>query len=93
MLQLKRIITCARCGEDHTDLVAKPFTRTFALGGDTWTHWVMCPRIGEPILITTLARPASVLDEMMASLEAKPDAVQPVEFSQEMVDALLESDD
>ena len=39
---------CARCGENHEMLTAHPFTRP---PDKTITHWAICPKTDEPILI------------------------------------------
>lgn len=41
-----RIHYCARCGESHEDVVARPLTRQVY-----YTHWAPCPVNGEPMLI------------------------------------------
>jgi len=46
-LDIKRLVNCARCGEEHLNLVAKPFT----VPADKYTHWMMCPVLHEPILV------------------------------------------
>lgn len=43
---------CARCGEDHYDLVFHKLTRNVDDSG--WTHWCTCPTCGEPILMKVI---------------------------------------
>lgn len=45
MIDLKK---CGRCGEDHAGLEEKPFT---VPPDKRTTHFAMCPKLAEPILI------------------------------------------
>lgn len=45
-----RIIDCARCGGRHRSIVFRRFTRPLQRE-KRWTHWALCPRNGEPILM------------------------------------------
>ncbi len=51
---------CARCGQDHPDLV---FAK-LAHASDEWTHWALCPVAHEPIL------QAHITDAECAALSA-----------------------
>lgn len=44
---------CARCGELHRDLVFKKFKRKPRHG---ITHWCLCPKTGDPILMADVKR-------------------------------------
>ena len=52
---LKKIIHCARCGEDHINIEAKKFTQPVLEDAPSekalYTHWALCPTNGEPILV------------------------------------------
>jgi len=41
------IARCARCGQNHKNLIFKRFESP----PDEWTHWALCPKTGEPILM------------------------------------------
>ena len=41
------VYACARCGEDHTQLVFTHFMRE----ASQWTHWASCPITKEPVLL------------------------------------------
>lgn len=44
--------SCARCGEDHSDLVFKPFTHPIETHTRVlFTHFAPCPTNGEPIVM------------------------------------------
>lgn len=58
-VEITGLRNCARCGEDHDQLLFKEFQRPTFLrdedGDGPYTHWCSCPTTGEPILmITTL---------------------------------------
>lgn len=44
---------CVRCGEDHDHLWFQVLTNPMFGGYDIadWTHWALCPRLGEPVLL------------------------------------------
>lgn len=48
------ITNCARCGENHPNLFFKAFLYPIideCNGEETiWTHWVKCPKSGDPVL-------------------------------------------
>lgn len=48
---------CQRCGEDHHNLRLKKFTNPVELftGCVTYTHWAMCPKLDEPIIVDVVA--------------------------------------
>ena len=52
---IKKMRHCSRCGQEHTDLEAIPFTRQPYLDAKHrkyhFTHFVICPVTDEPILI------------------------------------------
>lgn len=52
--------SCARCGQDH-EVGFMPFSKN---GIDSFTHWGMCPVLGEPLILMAL--------EDDANKEAKP---------------------
>jgi hypothetical protein len=53
--QICNVLRCARCGQDHPQLVFKKFLRSVEADevGDnpSWTHWAPCPTNGDPILM------------------------------------------
>lgn len=55
-VSVTQIKNCARCGEDH-DLVEfskfkKPIPEHVSVRKmKMWTHWAMCPKTNEPILL------------------------------------------
>lgn len=52
MILIVSIQSCARCGQDHTNLEFKQFTNPVEdSDGTMWTHWALCPVNGEPILL------------------------------------------
>ena len=50
-----RLTGCARCGETHTGLTFKELIRVTDLydadGDGPYTHWCLCPRTHEPIMM------------------------------------------
>jgi len=44
---------CARCGEDHENMVATPFERPVEMPGEgvKFYHWSTCPKTKEPIIV------------------------------------------
>lgn len=52
-MRLRRITCCARCGEDHDDVLVAPLSRPMVdcEGFVVWSHWAACPTNGEPILV------------------------------------------
>lgn len=42
------IFTCTRCGQDHEEILCNPLTNP----PEEFTHYAICPRTHEPILIT-----------------------------------------
>lgn len=45
------VLNCARCGEDHT---MKFFTFKKSVvhcDGKVYTHWGLCPTVGDPVLM------------------------------------------
>jgi len=38
---------CARCGGNHKELIFHKFT----IPAHDYTHWCMCPKLNEPILL------------------------------------------
>ena len=56
-ITIKRLIYCARCHEDHSNLefakLHHPIEPPEDYNGDLYTHWAPCPITGEPILLTT----------------------------------------
>lgn len=45
---VRAIVNCARCGLDHENIEARPFSRR---PWNKFTHWLICPETGEPILV------------------------------------------
>ncbi len=37
---------CARCGKGHDELPFRPLNNH-----DDWSHWCLCPSVGQPILM------------------------------------------
>lgn len=53
-----KLTGCARCGEEHHELVFRPLVRAVERDGDVIaTHWAACPTSGDPILMITLPKP------------------------------------
>jgi len=46
-MKIFNLKNCARCGENHGMLTAKPFKKAI----DDYTYWAKCPTSGDPILI------------------------------------------
>jgi hypothetical protein len=42
---------CSRCGRDHPKLHFWPLTNP----NDQWTHWALCPTLGEPLRLLVFA--------------------------------------
>ncbi len=58
---LKKIINCARCGENHINITAKPLSQPVFLNDEVlYTHWAPCPTNGEPILVVEMAKDGSI---------------------------------
>lgn len=70
----RQITSCARCGQDHAEIVFKQLTHPVQLFEDSrvrnaaffrtpsaqmYTHWAPCPTNGEPILMRMITRPPS----------------------------------
>jgi len=48
------VLHCARCGENHEDLLFSLFTNPIEdSDGTVWAYWAMCPITDEPILLRT----------------------------------------
>lgn len=43
-----KVLNCSRCFHKHTDMVFHRFTKPSTSG----THWALCPRTDEPMLLT-----------------------------------------
>lgn len=53
-ITVHHVTDCARCGEDHHELAARPLTRPHAppeASPLAWNYWATCPTNGEPILM------------------------------------------
>lgn len=61
---LKKIIHCARCGEDHINVEAKPLSRPVLKDAPSeevlYTHWAPCPTNGDPILVVEVGKDGKV---------------------------------
>ncbi len=44
----REIIRCARCGENHSDIDVE----LLAGGEPPWTHYAMCPKTDQPVIVT-----------------------------------------
>lgn len=44
------LMGCARCGEDHP-IRFKPFREPMVVGDFVLTHWGLCQKTGEPVLM------------------------------------------
>lgn len=67
-LIVKKIISCARCGDDHLNVLFESLDHPFAppeAGGLAWTYWAPCPLNGQPILLMAAAN--SVDDGMVTA--------------------------
>ena len=42
---------CARCNEDHYNLLIKPFSRPIEIGNEYINYFAICPKLNEPILV------------------------------------------
>jgi hypothetical protein len=49
---------CARCGGNHENIAAKPFTKPVKddNGDITATHFATCPTLSEPILVLSIQK-------------------------------------
>lgn len=47
-------LICPRCQLPHAELEFTPFTLPFIIGPFTRTHWALCPKTGEPIIVNVL---------------------------------------
>lgn len=52
--ELINIKACARCGGDHAELEFAPFTLPLIIGPFARTHWALCPKTGEPIIVNVI---------------------------------------
>lgn len=54
-MEIDTILSCARCGHKHTKLEVKQLTNPVLDDDDPdiviATHWAMCPKLNEPILV------------------------------------------
>lgn len=50
---------CARCGQEHVDLVFQPLTQP----QEEWSHWAPCPATQEPIMLATMPSGPEVPDK------------------------------
>lgn len=48
---LDRMENCARCGESHLKLPMFRFGRPVVAGTTTFTHWCLCPKTKEPVVL------------------------------------------
>ena len=52
MNKIKKIDYCARCGEDHREIVFTKFKgNPISCDGDDFTYWGWCPNLLEPIIL------------------------------------------
>lgn len=49
---VKRIVFCGRCWREHESVEFRPFTKSFRMLGQDFTHWASCPASGEPMLLS-----------------------------------------
>lgn len=47
-------LICPRCNTPHAELEFTPFKLPFSLGPFARTHWALCPKTGEPIIVNVL---------------------------------------
>lgn len=48
---MRNVIGCVCCGNDHQDLPWMPMARPIEIGDEErFTHWLLCPDTGSPIL-------------------------------------------
>jgi hypothetical protein len=54
---LKKIVSCARCGEVHENVETKRLTQPVYKDDSStvlYSHWAPCPTNGEPILVVEI---------------------------------------
>lgn len=64
-MQVRKVISCSRCGHDHVEIKAEKLERPFAppeAGGVRWTHWAPCSTNGQPIMFAMVNAPDVVDD-------------------------------
>lgn len=44
-------LVCPRCLLAHAELEFTPFTLPFIIGPFARTHWALCPKTGEPVIV------------------------------------------
>lgn len=47
---------CPRCGAAHPNLHATPFAKPPLMDATFWTHWAMCPKTSEPVMLAKQSR-------------------------------------
>lgn len=58
VLTVRNVHRCARCDGDHENVSAYRLTRPMRNAFDrapVYTHWFMCPRLDEPVMIAIVA--------------------------------------
>ncbi len=63
------IVNCARCGETHTQVEARPFTKRTG----RHTHFAACPTNGEPILFYSTNEPQMPGEKLQAIMNCIAD--------------------
>lgn len=56
------IVTCARCGEDHTKLMFREFLTPIEDANGRWMYWAICPKNHEPVLMRIVDDDGEVQD-------------------------------
>jgi hypothetical protein len=51
------IEVCSRCRSQHPDL----HFRKVAISSEGWTHWTLCPKLHEPILLQVIGAASQTL--------------------------------
>lgn len=70
-MSLASVHGCARCGGAHINKIEwLPLTRPIVDDdGTTWTHWALCPMLGEPILMRQAPKPNTPENPIVAVVE------------------------
>ena len=51
IIRVPKLTNCARCGGQHKNLEFTQLKRPVAVLVATFTHWALCPKTKEPILL------------------------------------------
>lgn len=77
-ITITKVEGCSRCGLDHDAVEAGKLTRPHAppeAAPTAWTHWFLCPRLLEPVLVSLIgdvpAHPVAVPSTLRTWLDAE----------------------